>query len=103
MSCWHLYLIRLANGHLYTGITTDVARRLTEHREGGRKGAKALRGKGPLELAFSVAVGTRSDALKLEFAIKRLPKAQKERLVSGELHPDQIGVGLNAGIAEPLR
>jgi len=89
MSCWHLYLIRLANGHLYTGITTDVARRLDEH-GGGLKGAKALRGKGPLELVFSTSVGTRSDALKLEYAIKRLPKRQKEQLVSGELSLEQL-------------
>lgn len=43
-SLWHLYLLRTASGMLYTGITTDVARRLTQHQAG--KGAKALRGKG---------------------------------------------------------
>jgi len=90
MQCWHLYLIRLANGHLYTGISTDVERRLGEHREGGIKGSKSLRGKGPLELVFSMAVGSRSDALKLEYAVKRLSKREKERLVSGGLAPEQL-------------
>lgn len=41
---WHLYMLRLPSGMLYTGITTDVARRLAQHQAG--KGAKALRGKG---------------------------------------------------------
>ena len=53
--CWFLYLIRTADNRLYTGITTDVPRRFLQHQEG--KGAKALRGKGELALAFSQKVG----------------------------------------------
>lgn len=52
---WHLYMLRLPSGMLYTGITTDVARRLAQHQAG--KGAKALRGKGELTLAFHCQVG----------------------------------------------
>lgn len=76
---WHLYMIRLENGHLYTGITTDVERRLSEHQTG--KGAKYLRGKGTLLLVFSAVVGSRSSALKMEAKIKKLPKQEKEKIV----------------------
>ncbi|EPF6966702.1 GIY-YIG nuclease family protein [Salmonella enterica subsp. enterica serovar Derby] len=76
MTPWYLYLIRTADNALYTGITTDVARRYRQHQTG--KGAKALRGKGELTLAFAAQVGDRSLALR----IKQLTKRQKERLVT---------------------
>jgi len=82
MTPWFLYLIRTADNRLYTGITTDVARRFTQHQCG--KGAKALRGKGELELVFSAPVGERSLALRLEYRIKQLTRRQKERLVCGD-------------------
>ncbi|AIN15382.1 GIY-YIG nuclease superfamily protein [Yersinia pseudotuberculosis] len=78
-SLWHLYLLRTASGTLYTGITTDVARRLAQHQAG--KGAKALRGKGELTLVFHCEAGDRSTALKLEYRVKQLSKQQKEKLV----------------------
>lgn len=76
---WHIYLLRNADGAIYTGITTDVMRRFQQHCEG--KGAKALRGKGPLTLLFSQTATCHSDALKLEYRIKQLNKKQKEQLV----------------------
>jgi len=79
---WHLYMLRLESGNLYTGISTDVERRLAEHRSG--KGAKYLRGKGHLEPVFTIAVGDRSAALKCEAFVKKLHKRQKEQLVAGE-------------------
>ena len=78
---WHVYLIRCADGSLYTGITTDVERRLAEHRAG--KGAKYLRGRGPLELAYSRPIGDRAAASREEARIKRLSKAAKEALIAG--------------------
>ncbi|SEM64004.1 GIY-YIG nuclease family protein [Halomonas caseinilytica] len=74
---WHLYVIEMANGALYTGITTDVERRLAEHRAG--RGAKALRGKGPLQLVYQQAVGDRGEALRLEAGVKRLSAQGKRR------------------------
>ncbi|ECN6375624.1 GIY-YIG nuclease family protein, partial [Salmonella enterica subsp. enterica serovar Enteritidis] len=71
---------RTADNALYTGITTDVARRYRQHQTG--KGAKALRGKGELTLAFAAQVGNRSLALRIEYRIKQLTKRQKERLVT---------------------
>ncbi|EGM68093.1 GIY-YIG nuclease family protein [Shewanella sp. HN-41] len=81
VSMWYLYLIRCANGHLYTGITTDVTRRFNEHQSNGPKAAKYLRGKGPLTLMYQEQVGTRSDALKREIAVKKLGRAQKLALI----------------------
>ncbi|MDX8407269.1 MAG: GIY-YIG nuclease family protein [Mariprofundaceae bacterium] len=76
---WFVYLVRTAAGHLYTGISTDVERRFSEHAAG--KGAKYLRGKGPLELVFQKHVGSRADALKLEAAIKKMSKCEKEAML----------------------
>jgi putative endonuclease len=82
---WYLYLVRCANGHLYTGVTTDVTRRFSEHQSGGIKSAKYLRGKGPLTLMYQEQVGTRSDALKREIAVKKLSRAQKLALIESVL------------------
>lgn len=76
MTDWSIYLVRCRDGSIYTGISTDVQRRINEH-EGGGKGAKFLRGKGPLELVYERAVGSRSLALQLENRIKRLPSGEK--------------------------
>lgn len=73
-------MLRTPAGALYTGITTDVTRRLAQHQSG--KGAKALRGKGELQLVFHCAAGDRSLASKLEIRVKKLSKSQKELLVS---------------------
>lgn len=80
---WSLYLVRTAQGSLYTGVTTDVRRRFGEHenKDKKNKGAKALRGKGPLALVFEIVVGNRSDALKLEYRVKQLSRTDKELLI----------------------
>ena len=79
MDEWHVYLVRTSHGTLYTGIATDVSRRLNEH--AGDRGSKYLRSRGPLELAYQAKIGSRSLALKVERCVKRLSKQQKERLV----------------------
>jgi len=73
-----LYMLRCGDGSLYTGITTDVQARLEMHRSG--KGAKYTRGRGPLELVYSEACGSHSDALKREIFVKALTKEEKMRL-----------------------
>jgi putative endonuclease len=78
-SDWWVYLIRTRSGALYCGISNDVQKRLQAHRCG--KGAKALRGKGPLELVWTQRVPCKSSALKLELAIKKLSKQKKENIV----------------------
>jgi putative endonuclease len=89
-----LYILRCADGTLYTGIAADVARRIDEH-EGGPRGAKFLRGKGPLELVFEEAAGDRAEASRLEYRVKRLSRAEKMELISGrrrlrDLLADQV-------------
>lgn len=80
---WHVYIIRCADGTLYTGVSTDVARRLGEHSSGSPKSAKYLRGRGPLELVYSRKVGDRSEALIEERRIKGMTRPQKIRLIGG--------------------
>lgn len=80
-----LYLVRCADGTLYTGIATDVTKRLAEH-DSGPRGAKYLRGKGPLEVVFSEAAGDRAAASRLEYRVKQLSRVQKLELIEGRLH-----------------
>jgi putative endonuclease len=84
---WYVYMVRCRDGKLYTGIATDIDRRLTEHLSG--KGAKYLRGRGPLRLAFKQKIGRRSLALKMERLIKKLPKSEKERIAAGRIGIDR--------------
>lgn len=76
---WWIYLIRTKQGHLYCGITTNVQNRLNTHAAG--KGAKYLRGKGPLKLEWSKSIGSRSQASQYEIRIKKLSKDKKEKLI----------------------
>ncbi len=77
---WSLYLVRARDGSLYTGIALDVEKRVAEHVAGFR-GAKALRGRGPLELVYKTEVGERGLTQGLEHRVKRLAKTAKEQLV----------------------
>lgn len=72
---WHLYLIECEGGSLYAGISTDVGRRYAEHLAG--TGARYTRMHKPLRLVGSRACGSRSEALKAELALKKLPKRHK--------------------------
>jgi len=74
-------MIRCADHSLYTGITTDVKRRFQEHNSQGKKCAKYLRGKAPLQLVFAQKIGARSLAQQLEHEIKKLSKYKKEMIV----------------------
>ncbi|WP_229156761.1 GIY-YIG nuclease family protein [Fluctibacter halophilus] len=80
---WYLYIIENRLGQLYTGISTDPGRRFREHSEGGSKGAKSLRGKGPLTLKFCVSLADRRAALQAEHTVKRWPRSRKLALLSG--------------------
>jgi len=81
---WYLYMVRCSDSSLYVGITTDVVRRFQEHASQGKKCAKYLRGKDPLQLVFTVEAGTRSEASRREAMLKRLSKAHKELWVKGQ-------------------
>lgn len=77
---WQLYIVQTAAGMLYTGITTDVLRRVNQHQSG--RGARSLRGKGPLILVYHCDAGDRAAASRLEYRIKQLSRQQKLRLVA---------------------
>ena len=77
---WHLYLLQCGRV-IYTGITTDVAARCRAHAEG--RGAKFTRGRAGQVLLFQAPVGSRSEALRLERAVKRLTHEGKRALAEG--------------------
>ena len=81
-SSWTVYIVRCANGALYTGITNDLKARLMAHDSG--KGAKYTAAFGPVALAWKTRRKDRSDASKLEAAIKKLPRKGKEALIGGK-------------------
>lgn len=80
---YSLYIVRCRDGSLYTGIATDVDRRLREH-ESGWRGARYLRGRGPLRLEFTEQLGDRSTAQQYEYRVKRLQRSDKEALIAGQ-------------------
>ena len=77
---WNVYIIRCSDESLYTGITTDVSRRLEQHAEG--KGAKYFRGRRPKLLVYLETGHNRSSASKREIELKRLRRSDKDRLVA---------------------
>ena len=85
-------MVRCADGTLYTGIAADVERRLTEH-ESGLRGAKYLRGKGPLQIVFSEIVGNRAVASRLEYRVKKLNRLKKLDLIDGRSRLDDLRSG----------
>ena len=87
MRDWYVYIVRCRDGSLYTGTATDVERRLIDHR--ANRGAKYLRGRGPLKLVFKKRVGKKGQALNVEHKVKRLPKPKKEALI-------KTGAGIEA-------
>jgi len=86
---YSLYIVRCADGSLYTGIAIDVERRLREH-ESGARGAKFLRGKGPLRLEFSECLGDRSTASQIEYRVKQMQRGRKEELIAGRYSLDEL-------------
>ena len=76
---WKLYILRCRDGSLYTGITTDLEKRIAAHNSG--KGAKYTRGRGPLELVYSEDCAEHSAALRREMEIKSLTREEKLKLI----------------------
>lgn len=79
MKRWFVYILRCADGTLYTGSTDDVARRLDVHNSG--KGAKYTRSRRPVQVVYSEECESYSAALKREYAIKQLTRQQKMELI----------------------
>ncbi len=75
MKTWIVYMLRCADGSLYTGVTNDLDRRIATHRAG--KGAAYTRSRLPVRLVYSERRRTRGSAQSREAAIKRLPRMAK--------------------------
>lgn len=85
MTDWSVYILRCADGTLYTGVTNDVTRRLQAHNSG--HGAKYTRSRRPVELVYREPVPDRSAALRRELEIKALTREQKQSLIAAQSHP----------------
>ncbi|MDH3353831.1 MAG: GIY-YIG nuclease family protein [Chromatiales bacterium] len=79
-SPWYLYIVRCADNSLYTGITTDLERRITEHNT-DKKGAKYTRARRPVELIYHEPFDNRSEASIREAKIKKLTPEKKRLLI----------------------
>jgi putative endonuclease len=77
---WQVYIILCTDNSLYTGITNDLKRRLSQH--GGKRGAKYFRGRRPLQVVYLETGHTRSTASRREADIKKLGRADKLRLIA---------------------
>ena len=77
MPSWFVYILRCADGTLYTGVTTDPERRLREHNAGGTLGARYTRARRPVEMVHQESAGSRSEACRRETAIKKLTRQAK--------------------------
>ena len=79
---WFVYILRCADGTLYTGVSTDVARRVDEHNAGAPLGARYTRARRPVVLVYQESVPNRSAALRREREIKRQDRAWKLALIT---------------------
>ena len=82
-SNWKVYIVECADGTYYTGITTDIKRRLLEHNF-SFKSAKYTRSRRPVKLVYEEASHDRSSASKREYEIKKMKRKQKMLLVNSE-------------------
>lgn len=86
---WTCYILRCGDGSLYTGITTDMAARLTRHQAG--KGAAYTRSHLPVTLAWKQRMPSESAARKREAKIKRWKKVEKEAFLSQKTNKNSLG------------
>jgi putative endonuclease len=79
----YVYILKCADNSLYTGYTTDLRRRVAEHNGyGPGMGARATRGKRPVELVFNKYFMSRSKAMSYEAHLKQLSRAEKLKFLS---------------------
>ena len=79
---WLVYILKCSDGTLYTGITTDIKRRLDEHNDGS--GSRYTRVRRPVTAVFTTEAENRSEASSLEIKIKKLSRKQKLLLIKNQ-------------------
>ena len=87
---WSVYILRCSNDALYTGVTTDVDRRVTEHCQPRRTGARYTRAFVPVELAYHCRAGSKRLAYRSEYRIKKLPRTRKLEIVAQNFSLSQL-------------
>ena len=81
MTAWYTYMVQCADRTLYTGVTTDLDRRVREHNE-GQAAAKYTRVRRPVKLVYAETATDRSNACQREYQIKQLPAREKQKLAA---------------------
>lgn len=79
---WQIYILRCADGSLYTGVAIDVARRVEQHNGARAKGARYTRTRRPVKLVYQEKAANRSAACKREYMIKQLSRREKLNLIA---------------------
>lgn len=79
---WFVYVLRCSNGALYTGVTTDVSRRVREHVQKGRLSTRFTRAFAPVELVYSCRIGEKNLAYRIEYRMKKLTRDRKDIVIS---------------------
>ena len=88
MKPWYLYVVCCSDSTLYTGITTDIKRRISQHNSG--LGAKYTKGRGPVKLMHIRQYKNRSDASKAEAKFKKLRRTKKLKIVNNFALPGEL-------------
>ncbi len=78
----YTYILRCKDGTLYTGWTNNLKKRIKAHNLG--KGAKYTKSRRPVKLVYCEEFSTREEAMKREYAIKRMKKKEKEKMVASQ-------------------
>lgn len=78
----YTYIVRCKDGSLYTGWSNDLEKRIREHNEG--RGAKYTKSRRPVALVYYEEYQTKEEAMRREYAIKKLGRREKEKLVAGK-------------------
>ena len=81
---WSVYMLRCGNGDIYTGVTTDIERRLREHQT--RQGGRFTRMRQPIELVYHESATSESEAKRREAQLKTWPRVKKLALIEGNVH-----------------
>jgi putative endonuclease len=79
----YVYILKCKDNTYYTGYTVDIDRRLAEHQQG--IASKYTRGRTPAELVYLESLPTKSEAMQREYQIKKLPRAEKQRLIENNM------------------
>lgn len=82
----YVYIVECGDGSLYTGWTNHLQERVQAHNQG--RGAKYTRGRGPVKLVYYECFGTKEEALRREWAIKRMPRKEKQKLIQADAKKD---------------